>query len=405
MIISDPVFGFINVPDGILTDLISHPYLLRLSQIRQLGLACYVFPGAQHTRFQHSLGALHLMTQAVSFLEEKGNIILSEETEALQIAILLHDIGHCPYSHILENALISDVSHEEITLLLMERINQEKSGRLSMAIDIFKGSYPKKYLHQLICSQLDIDRLEYLCRDSFFTGVREGMIGAERIIRMLDVVDDRLVVESKGIYTIENYLMARRLMYWQVYLHKTAVSGEEVLRAILKRAKELIKRGTELYVPKALRVFLENDINKSFITNHPEILTFYTQIDDCDIWHTIKQWQTAKDKVLSVLSKNLINRNLFKVEILEKQASESSIEEWIDKIKKQYDLSQEEASYFVSARTVQQEMYSKTSEPVGFYFNNGEIKDIDTISELMSTDVVEKKSCRYYLFHQRITEH
>ncbi|MEG1580551.1 MAG: HD domain-containing protein [Bacteroidaceae bacterium] len=402
MIINDPVFGFINVPEGLLVKLLNHPYVQRLSQIKQLGLACVVYPGAQHTRFQHSLGSFHLMSQAIVSLTEKGNILLPEEAEALQIAILLHDIGHGPYSHILEHALIEGVSHELITQKLMERINKELNGKLDTAIQLFKGTYPKKYLHQLICSQLDIDRLEYLCRDSFFTGVREGMIGADRIIRMLDVVDDRLVVASKGIYTIENYLMARRLMYWQVYLHKTAIAGEEALRATLRRAKELTLEGFEIEAPPALTYFLRNNVNAAFLETNPECLDYYTQLDDNDIWYAMKQWQHSRDKTLSLLSKNVVNRQLFKVEVLQAPATQEQINSWIQKIEKAYNLNRNEAAHFVSIRTVSQEMYSCTVEPVAFYFKDGTTKNIDDISEIISTDFAEKKSSRYYLFHQSL---
>ena len=283
-IINDPVFGFINIPKGLLYDIVRHPLLQRLNRIKQLGLSSVVYPGAQHTRFQHSLGAFHLTSKAVQQLASKGNFIFDSEAEAVQAAILMHDIGHGPFSHVLEDTIVQGVSHEDISLMLMERINKEMNGQLTLAIQIFKDEYPKKFLHQLVSGQLDMDRMDYLRRDSFYTGVTEGNIGSARIIKMLDVKEDHLVVESKGIYSIENFLTARRLMYWQVYLHKTSVAYEKMLISALLRAKELASKGVELFASPALRFFLYNDINKETFYNNPveintksylELGTFY----------------------------------------------------------------------------------------------------------------------------------
>jgi HD superfamily phosphohydrolase len=321
-IINDPVFGFINIPKGLLYDIVRHPLLQRLTRIKQVGLSSVVYPGAQHTRFQHSLGAFHLMSEAITQLASKGNFIFDSEAEAVQAAILLHDIGHGPFSHVLEDTIVKGVSHEEISLMLMEQMNKEMNGQLSLAIQIFKDEYPKRFLHQLVSGQLDMDRLDYLRRDSFYTGVTEGNIGSARIIKMLDVADDRLVVESKGIYSIENFLTARRLMYWQVYLHKTSVAYEKMLISTLLRAKELASQGVELFASPALRFFLYNDINPTEFYNNPDCLENFIQLDDNDIWTALKVWSTHTDKVLSTLSTGMINRNIFKVEISSEPISE-----------------------------------------------------------------------------------
>ena len=310
-IINDPVFGFINIPKGLIYDVITHPIFQRLSRIKQLGLSSAVYPGAQHTRFQHSLGAFSLMSEAIQHLKAKGNFIFDSEVEAVQIAILLHDIGHGPFSHVLENTLIKDFTHEEISLMLMERINRDLKGQITLAIQIFKDEYPKKFLHQLVSGQLDMDRLDYLRRDSFFTGVSEGNIGSARIIKMLDVKDDHLVVESKGIYSIENFLTSRRLMYWQVYLHKTSVTLEKMLVNALMRAKELANQGKELFASPALRYFLYNDICKEDFYTKSEPIDNFILLDDNDLWTSLKVWSANEDIILSTLSKGIINRNLF----------------------------------------------------------------------------------------------
>ena len=310
-IINDPVFGFINIPKGLLYDLVCHPLLQRLTRIRQLGLSSVVYPGAQHTRFQHSLGAFYLMTEAIQHLTAKGNFIFDSEAEAVKAAILMHDIGHGPFSHVLEDTIVRGVSHEDISLLLMERINREMNGQLTLAIQIFKDEYPKRFLHQLVSGQLDMDRLDYLRRDSFYTGVTEGNIGSARIIKMLDVKDDHLVVEEKGIYSIENFLMARRLMYWQVYLHKASVAYERMLIAALLRAKELAAKGEDLFASPALRFFLYNDVDRTRFYDDPACLENFIRLDDNDIWTALKVWSDHPDKVLSTLSTGMVDRRLF----------------------------------------------------------------------------------------------
>lgn len=402
-IINDPVFGFIKIPDGLLMDIVNHPTIQRLSRIKQLGLASMVYPGAQHTRFQHSLGAFHLMSEAILSLSQKGVFIFDSEAEAVQAAILLHDIGHGPFSHVLENTLIQGISHEEISLFLMKEMNKDLGGRLTLAINIFEDKYPKAFLHQLISSQLDMDRLDYLCRDSFFTGVAEGKIASDRIIKMLDVREDRLMVQAKGIYSIENYLTSRRLMYWQVYLHKTAVACEKILINILKRAKTLQLNGENLFASPALHYFISNNIDKDWINNKKEEAIFwYKQLDDSDIWSAIKVWQGHPDKVLSILSKDLINRETFKVKVYDEPIDSMQLEDIEKKIREKYQLSKEESHYFINYSTIQKDMYSMNDDQIDILYKDGSYKDITQASELFNVELLSKKICKYYLCHQRI---
>ena len=402
-IINDPVFGFIKIPDGLLMDIVNHPTIQRLSRIKQLGLASMVYPGAQHTRFQHSLGAFHLMSEAILSLSQKGVFIFDSEAEAVQAAILLHDIGHGPFSHVLENTLIQGISHEEISLFLMKEMNKDLGGRLTLAINIFEDKYPKAFLHQLISSQLDMDRLDYLCRDSFFTGVAEGKIASDRIIKMLDVREDRLMVQAKGIYSIENYLTSRRLMYWQVYLHKTAVACEKILINILKRAKTLQLNGENLFASPALHYFISNNIDKDWINNKKEETIFwYKQLDDSDIWSAIKVWQGHHDKVLSILSKDLINRETFKVKVYDEPVDRMQLEDIEKKIREKYQLSQEESHYFINYSTIRKDMYSMNDDQIDILYKDGSYKDITQASELFNVELLSKKICKYYLCHQRI---
>ena len=402
-IINDPVFGFIKIPDGLLMDIVNHPTIQRLSRIKQLGLASMVYPGAQHTRFQHSLGAFHLMSEAILSLSQKGVFIFDSEAEAVQAAILLHDIGHGPFSHVLENTLIQGISHEEISLFLMKEMNKDLGGRLTLAINIFEDKYPKAFLHQLISSQLDMDRLDYLCRDSFFTGVAEGKIASDRIIKMLDVREDRLMVQAKGIYSIENYLTSRRLMYWQVYLHKTAVACEKILINILKRAKTLQLSGENLFASPALHYFISNNIDKDWINNKKEETIFwYKQLDDSDIWSAIKVWQGHPDKVLSILSKDLINRETFKVKVYDEPIDSRQLEDIEKKIREKYQLSKEESHYFINYSTIRKDMYSMNDDQIDILYKDGSYKDITQASELFNVELLSKKICKYYLCHQRI---
>ena len=401
-IINDPVFGFINIPKGLLYDIVQHPLLQRLTRIKQVGLSSVVYPGAQHTRFQHSLGAFYLMSEAITQLTSKGNFIFDSEAEAVQAAILLHDIGHGPFSHVLEDTIVQGVSHEEISLMLMERMNKEMNGQLSLAIQIFKDEYPKRFLHQLVSGQLDMDRLDYLRRDSFYTGVTEGNIGSARIIKMLDVADDRLVIESKGIYSIENFLTARRLMYWQVYLHKTSVAYERMLISTLLRAKELASQGVELFASPALHFFLYNDINHTEFHNNPDCLENFIQLDDNDIWTALKVWSNHPDKVLSTLSLGMINRNIFKVENSAEPIGEDRIKELTLQISQQLGITLSEANYFVSTPSIEKNMYDPADDSIDIIYKDGAIKNIAEASDMLNISLLSKKVKKYYLCYQRL---
>ena len=400
-IISDPVFGFIKVPRGLLLDIVQHPLIQRLTRIKQLGLTSVVYPGAQHTRFQNSLGTLHLMSEAIISLRQKGVFIFDNEAEAIQAAILMHDIGHGPFSHVLENTLIRGISHEEISLMTMDEINNEMNGALYLAISIFKDEYPKRFLHQLISSQLDMDRLDYLRRDSFFTGVTEGNIGSSRIIKMLNVVDDNLVVEYKGIYSIENYLTTRRLMYWQVYLHKATVAYEKILVNVLMRAKELASQGKELFASPALHYFLYNDVDRDFFISHKEALRNYETLDDNDIWSSVKVWMNHEDKILSILSKDLINRNIFKVEIHENPLPEDQIIVIQNVLSEKAGVSFEDAKYLMSVSAIQKDMYNINDDHISILHKDGTIEDITEASEILNITLLSKQIRKYYLCYQR----
>lgn len=403
-IINDPVFGFINIPKGLLYDIVCHPLLQRLTRIKQLGLSSAVYPGAQHTRFQHSLGAFYLMSETLKHLTAKGNFLFDSEAEAVQAAILLHDIGHGPFSHVLENTLVGGVSHEEISLMLMERMNRDMKGQLSLAIRIFKDEYSKRYLHQLVSGQLDMDRLDYLRRDSFYTGVSEGNIGSARIIKMLDVKDDHLVVESKGIYSIENFLMSRRLMYWQVYLHKTSVACEKMLISTLLRAKELAMQGVELFASPALRFFLYHSIGKEEFYNDPNCLENFIQLDDNDIWTALKVWSNHSDIVLSNLSRGMINRRLFKVEVSSSSLSKKRKEELLQRISNQLSISKKEANYFLSISRMENNMYKKEDDSIEIIYNDGTTKNIAEASDMLNISLLSQKVKKYYVCYLRPEE-
>lgn len=373
----------------------------RLTRIKQLGLACMVYPGAQHTRFQHSLGAFHLMSEAINSLRQKGIFIFDPEAEAVEAAILLHDIGHGPFSHVLEHTLIHGISHEEISLMMMSQINKEMNGGLNLALKIFKDEYPKRFLHQLISSQLDMDRLDYLRRDCFFTGVTEGNIGSARIIKMLDVVEDQLVVESKGIYSIENYLTSRRLMYWQVYLHKTAVAAEKVLVNLLKRASFLAQQGESVFAPPQLRHFLYHHVDADFFTQHEESLRCYEMLDDNDIWSSVKVWTEHPDKILSLLANDLVNRNTFKVEIYDEPLPQSRLEDFRKQLSSRFGVSEEETSYLMSWNVVQKDMYDINDYKISIQYKDGTCKDIAEASDLLNINLLSKKIRKYYLCYHR----
>ena len=400
-IINDPVFGFIKIPRGLLYDIVKHPLMQRLNRINQLGLASVVYPGARHTRFQHSLGAFHLMSEAIQSLQQKGQFIFDSEAEAVEAAILMHDIGHGPFSHVLENTLISGISHEDISLLMMEQINRDLGGRLNLAIAVFKDEYPKRFLHQLISSQLDMDRLDYLRRDSFFTGVTEGNIGSARIIKMLNVVDDRLVVEQKGIYSLENYLTTRRLMYWQVYLHKTAVGYEKVLVNMLTRAKDLTRQGHTVFAPPALAYFLKNDVDAHWFEEHEEALRMYEELDDSDFWSAMKAWKHDDDRILSMLATDMLDRHIFKVEVLEEPPTEDRIAQIKEEIALSTGIDKSDAHYLMSLNTIQKDMYSIDDDTIDILYKDGTIKDIAEASEILNVALLSKKIRKYYLCYHR----
>lgn len=401
-IINDPVFGFINIPKGLLYDIVCHPLLQRLTRIKQLGLSSVVYPGAQHTRFQHSLGAFHLMSEAIGQLTAKGNFIFDSEAEAVQAAILMHDIGHGPFSHVLEDTIVRGVSHEDISLMLMERINREMNGQLTLSIRIFKDEYPKRFLHQLVSGQLDMDRLDYLRRDSFYTGVSEGNIGSARIIKMLDVKEDQLVVEAKGIYSIENFLTARRQMYWQVYLHKTSVAYEQMLISALLRAKELAARGVELFASPALHFFLYHDIDRETFCSRPECLEKFILLDDNDIWTALKVWSHHPDKVLSTLSTGMMNRHIFKVEISAEPVAETRKTELLEQISRQLDIPTEEARYLVATPSNEKSMYDAADDGIDILYKDGSIRNIADASDMLNLSLLAKKVRKYYLCYHRL---
>jgi uncharacterized protein len=401
-VINDPVFGFIKIPRGLLLQIIQHPLFQRLTRIKQLGLSSMVFPGAQHTRFQHSLGAFHLMSEALLTLQQKGIFIFDSEAEAVCAAILMHDIGHGPFSHVLEHTLVSGISHEEISLMMMEEINRDLGGQLNLAITIFKGEHPKPFLHQLISSQLDMDRLDYLRRDSFFTGVHEGNIGSARIIKMLDVVDNQLCIDHKGIYSIENYLTARRLMYWQVYLHKTTVGAERLLINTLRRAKDLVKAGADVFAPPALKHFLTNDIDQEWFANDAATLKYYSQLDDNDIWTALKVWTESTDPILSRLAKGLTDRRLFKVETGDEPFDAAYVQTKKEELAASLGISMDDTEYFVSQTSAKKDMYNMDDDHISILFNDGTLKDVADVSDLINMNILALKKSKYYLCYQRL---
>ena len=396
-IFNDPVYGFINITDGLIFDLIEHPYFQRLRRIKQLGLNDYVYPGALHTRFHHAIGAMHLMKVALQNLRDKDISISDEEFEAATTAILLHDIGHGPFSHSLENSLLTDSDHEKISRIIIEHINSDMGGKLDMVLDIFNGTYHRQFLNQLVSSQLDIDRLDYLSRDSFFTGVSEGTIGSERIIKMLTVCDDELVIEEKGIYSIENFLIARRLMYWQVYLHKTAVSAEKMLHNLIERAKELISKGQDLPCPLSLRIFLEKEISLEMLENDAAILEAYCKLDDSDIWSCIKSWSETEDPVLSDLSQRLLERRLFRVQILSEPPEDHLLEELSARITDKLGIDGNTVNYYYSTGEISNAAYIDSSSKIKILSKSGKVRDIREASDLPNIKAISKIVKKYYL--------
>ncbi len=400
-IINDPVYGFVKIPFDLIYDLLQHRYFQRLRGIKQLGLTSMVYPGAMHNRFQHAVGAMHLMSSAVAVLQSKGIEITEEESQAVHIAILLHDIGHGPFSHVLEHTVVEGISHEEISVLFMEKLNLEFDGQLSLAIEIFKNNYPKKFLHQLVSSQLDMDRLDYLRRDSFFTGVTEGVIGSDRIIKMLHVYNDQLVVESKGIYSIEKFLIARRLMYWQVYLHKTAIVAEKMLVNVLNRAKYLKSQGADIFATPNLLYFLSNNANLDDFKNDDSVLEKFSTLDDGDIMSAIKVWTSHDDFVLSTLSKSIINRDLLHIVLQKDNFDKQKIKKIKTKVSEELELHKKDIAYFVSTDTIENHAYSLTDEKINILFSGGVLKDVSKASDILNLSVLSKNVKKNVLIYPK----
>lgn len=398
-IVNDPVHGFIHIPNSLIFDLIEHPYFQRLRRITQMGLSYLVYPGARHTRFQHALGCMHLMQKAVETLRYKGIEISDKEAEGLYIAILLHDIGHGPFSHAMEHSIVSNIAHEEISLLFMQELNREFRGRLDVAIEIFKGSYPRRFLHQLISSQLDMDRSDYLKRDSFYTGVAEGNINPERIISMLNVRNDELVVEEKGIYSVEKFLVARRLMYWQVYLHKTSVAGEQLLIRVLKRAKQLIHKGENLPMSSPLLFFIKNKVEKEQFSK--DVLDKFALLDDVDILSAMKEWQFHNDLILSKLSKMLLYRDLPKVKLQNSEFDSDKLNVLYEKVASVYNISMEDATYFVFSDKISNTAYNSEQQRINILTKKGKITDVIKASDQLNLEALSKPVIKYYLCHPK----
>ena len=395
-IINDPIYGFIEIDKGIINDLINHDYFQRLRRISQLGLSYLVYPGAEHSRFQHALGCLHLMKKALDILENKGHKITSDEKTAVKIAILLHDIGHSPFSHALERTLIKNISHEDITLLYLHRFNEIFDGKLSLAIKIFTDNYHKKFLNQLVSSQLDIDRLDYLKRDSFFTGVAEGNIGVDRIINMLNVENDMLVIEEKGIYSIEKFLLARRLMYWQVYLHKTVLSSEFMLIKLIQRAVYLVKNQQEIYLSPELDYFLKNEFTLEELKNDNSFLEKFSKMDDYEIFTCLKYWISSSDYVLSNLSKKILNRDLLKIKIQKNSFDRTKIKDSKELMINNEKITSHEVDFFIFSEKVSNSLYTTNDDNIKILFKDGSIKDFSNSSEQFDNNVFSKTINKYF---------
>jgi len=405
-IINDPVFGFLNIPDGVIYHVLQHPYLQRLSRIRQLGLSFFVYPGAMHTRLLHSLGAMHLMQEAINVLSQKGIGISNAEAQAAMLAILLHDVGHGPFSHVMEHTLVDGITHEEISLMMMQQIKKDMlhdqlptyAEALDLAIKIFKDEYPKHFLHQLISSQLDVDRLDYLCRDSFFCGVTEGSVASARILKMINVVENHLVVEAKGIYSVEKFLVARRLMYWQVYLHHTSVAAEQLLIKILQRAKQLARKGEELFCSPALHYFLYQHITAEVMQTQDAALYWYTMLDDSDLLSAIKVWSTLQDTTLRELCLAFTNRRLFKGERINDALSNEQRLGLIKRYMEQFNISEQDAEFFFVEHVSTSNTYSENGESIGIFFKDGSVRDIAEASDMLNMETLTYKPQKRYLF-------
>jgi HD superfamily phosphohydrolase len=401
-IINDPVHGFIKIPSDLLFDLIEHPFVQRLRRIRQLGLTHLVYPGALHTRFQHALGAMHLMSSAIEVLRGKQNVISEQEAQAVCAAILLHDVGHGPFSHVLEDTIIENVSHEQLSSLIMNRLNQEFENALEMAIDVFNGNYPRQFFRQLVTGQLDMDRLDYLRRDSFFSGVTEGVIGSERIIKMLNVLDDKLVVEAKGVYSIEKFLVARRFMYWQVYLHKTALAAEKMLVSLLSRARSLALTGSEVFAPPHLDFFLRQRVTLEDFEFRPEVLENFMWLDDDDIMSSIKVWVHHPDPILAQLSKDFINRKLFHIEIRNTPFETEELTRLKQQVAACYHLkSDKEADFMFFDGVIANNAYSLEEESINILYHDKSLKDITEASDMLNLTVLGKTNRKYYVCYPK----
>lgn len=410
-IINDPVFGFLSVPNDLLFDVLQHPYVQRLGRIRQLGLSYFVYPGAMHSRFLHSIGAMHLMQEGILSLRQKGVEISETEATGAMVAILLHDIGHGPFSHVLEHTLVDGITHEEISLMMMEQINDDlcpniegqlwKQRPLDQAIAIFKDKYPRHFLHQLISSQLDVDRMDYLCRDSFFCGVTEGSVASARLLKMLNVVEDKLVVEEKGIYSVEKFLVARRLMYWQVYLHKTSVAAEQLLIKILSRAKYLASQGIELFCSPALHYFLYNHITAKEFSIGSEAMRQYALLDDSDVLSAIKAWMSSDDKVLRLLCEAFTNRRLFRGRLIESPLTDEEIQQQREYYSHKLGITMEEADYFFEQHVSTKNTYSEKDDSIDILYQDGSVRDIASASEILDLQGLTRKPIKMYLFSYR----
>lgn len=401
-IINDPVHGFIIIPTGFIFDLLEHPYLQRLRRIKQLGLTSFVYPGATHTRFQHALGAVYLMGQAIDSIRQKGTTVTEDEAEAAIAAILLHDIGHGPFSHALEESILPGLTHEDLSKALMRNLNEEFGGLLNMALDIFNNHHPKRFLHQLVSGQLDMDRMDYLMRDSFYAGVAEGTIGTERIIKMLNVVDDQLVVEAKGIYSIEKFLIARRLMYWQVYFHKTVIAAENLLLQLLRRAKAIAAADPLLYATDSLGYFLKHTFGpENLASNRTEILHYFTQLDDDDIMVSAKSWSSHPDPLLSSLSQQLIRRILPRVRISDTPFDESRLALLRQTAGRQYNLPVAETDYLVFTGLITNKAYSAQTDTIRVYYNTGELKDLSEASDIFHLQNLMETTKKYFLCYPK----
>ena len=396
-VINDPVWGFVNIPTDLIFEVIQHPYFQRLRRIRQLGLTEMVYPGAIHTRFHHALGAMHLMTEALKSLQSKGHTISVEEFEGAQLAILLHDIGHGPLSHALEYSLLSNIKHEELSKFIMESLNKEFDNKLNLAISIFTNTYHRPFLHQLVSSQLDMDRMDYLSRDSFFTGVSEGTIGADRLIKMLDLYKDELIVEEKGIYSIENFLTARRLMYWQVYLHKTTVSAENMIVSIIRRSKYLIRKNELHFKPPYLSIFLETEISFEQLIEKDDLLSAFLKLDDIDLWFALKQWSKEDDYILSTICTMLLNRKLFSVQIQPNSFSLAQKEQYKKQLLDSMPISENDLDYFLLSGTISNAAYLPEDAQIKVKMKNKEILDVAYASDLPNIQALSKIVTKHYI--------